>query len=58
MRHSLLGVAMFALSAVALAPQAKADPLPTEIGACSQTTITEKHGKLPTRSTPAARPKR
>jgi hypothetical protein len=41
MRHSLFGVAMFALSAVALVPQAKADPLPTEIGACSQTTITD-----------------
>ncbi len=41
MRRSLVGAALFTLSALALVAQAKADPLPTEIGACSETTIAD-----------------
>jgi len=41
MRHSLIGVALFAVSTLALAHQGSADPLPTDIGACSETTITD-----------------
>ena len=37
----LIGAAIFALLSVALVSQGKAEPLPTEIGACSETTITE-----------------
>ena len=41
MRLSLVGAAIFTLSAFVLVPQVKADPLPTEIGACSETTIAD-----------------
>jgi hypothetical protein len=41
MRLSLVGAAIFALSAFVLVPQVKADPLPTEIGACSDTAIAD-----------------
>jgi hypothetical protein len=41
MRGSLVGAALFALLSVPLVPQGKADPLPSKIGACSETTITE-----------------
>jgi hypothetical protein len=41
MRRRLIGAAIFALLSVALVSQGKAEPLPTEIGACSATTITE-----------------
>jgi hypothetical protein len=41
MRLSLVGAAIFTLSAFVLVPQVKADPLPTEIGACSETAIAD-----------------
>jgi len=41
MRGRLVGLGLAALSFVALVDQGRADPLPTEIGACSETTITE-----------------
>jgi hypothetical protein len=41
MRLSLVGAAIFTLSAFVLVPQVKADPLPTEIGACSDTAIAD-----------------
>jgi len=41
MRRSLFGVALVALLAVAPVDQGRAEPLPTEIGACSETTITD-----------------
>jgi len=39
--RSLIGAALFALSTVALVHQGRADPLPTVIGACSETAITD-----------------
>jgi len=39
--RSLIGAALFALSTVALVHQGRADPLPTVIGACSETVITD-----------------
>jgi hypothetical protein len=41
MRQSLIGATLFALSTVAPVHQGNADPLPTEIGACSETTISD-----------------
>jgi hypothetical protein len=41
MRHGLAGTAVFVLLSGAWLPQASADPLPTKIGACGVTTITE-----------------
>jgi hypothetical protein len=41
MRQDLIGVILFALSTVAPVHQGNADPLPTDIGACSETTITD-----------------
>jgi hypothetical protein len=41
MRRSLVGAAIFTLSAFAPVSQGKADLLPTEIGACSETTISD-----------------
>jgi len=48
MRPSLVGAAVFAFLSVAPVPQAKADPLPTKIGACSTTTITDIGYRLDT----------
>jgi hypothetical protein len=41
MRVNLVGATIFTLSAFVLVPQVKADPLPTDIGACSETTIAD-----------------
>jgi hypothetical protein len=41
MRQSLIGVTLLALSTVAPVHQGKAAPLPTEVGACSETTISD-----------------
>ena len=41
MRQSLIGVTLLALSTVASVHQGKAAPLPTEVGACSETTISD-----------------
>ena len=41
MRPRLVGMALVALFAAAPADHGKAEPLPTEIGACSETTITD-----------------
>lgn len=41
MRQSLIGATLFALATVAPVQEGKADPLPTEIGACTETTITD-----------------
>ena len=41
MRGCLVGLGLAALSFVALVDQGRADSLPAEIGACSETTITE-----------------
>jgi hypothetical protein len=41
MRRSVVGAAIFTLLAFALVSQGKAAPLPTEIGACGETTITD-----------------
>jgi hypothetical protein len=41
MRQSLIGVIVFALAVVAWVHQGIADPLPTEVGACSETTIAD-----------------
>ena len=41
MRRSLVGALIFTLSAFVVVSQVKADPLLTEIGACSETTIAD-----------------
>jgi hypothetical protein len=41
MRQSLIGVIVFALAVVAWVHRGVADPLPTEVGACSETTIAD-----------------
>ena len=41
MRRNLIGAGLFVLSSVVFVPHGKADPLPTEIGSCSNTTITD-----------------
>jgi hypothetical protein len=41
MRPRLVGMALVALFAAAPADHGNAEPLPTEIGACSETTITD-----------------
>jgi hypothetical protein len=41
MRQGLAGVALLMLSTIATIPQAEAEPLPTEVGACSKTTIAD-----------------
>ncbi len=41
MQRRLIGAGLFVLSSLVLVSDGKADPLPTEIGACSGTTITE-----------------
>jgi hypothetical protein len=41
MRGKLVGAGFLAVSALALADQPRAEPLPIEIGACSETTIAD-----------------
>ncbi len=41
MQRRLIGAGLFVLSSLVFVSDGKADPLPTEIGACSGTTITE-----------------
>ena len=41
MRRNLIGAGLFVLSSVVFVPHGKADPLPTEIGSCSNTTIAD-----------------
>jgi hypothetical protein len=48
MRQSLIGATLFALATVAPVQDGNADPLPTKIGACSTTTITDIGYRLDT----------
>jgi hypothetical protein len=41
MQRNLIGAGLFVLSSLVFVPHGNADPLPTEIGACSDTTIAE-----------------
>lgn len=41
MRRNLIGAGLFVLSSLVFVPHGKADPLPTKIGSCSNTTITD-----------------
>jgi hypothetical protein len=56
MRQCLTGAALLALSIIALLHHAQAEPLPTEIGACSNTTVTDIGYRLgaPARAAPSA----
>jgi hypothetical protein len=47
MRPSLAAV-LFALATAAISPQVHADPLPTKVGVCSETTITDIGYRLDT----------
>jgi hypothetical protein len=48
MRQSLIGVIVFTLAIIAWVQQGNAEPLPTKIGACSATTITDIGYRLDT----------
>jgi hypothetical protein len=41
MRQGFAAAVLLALSTIALLHQAQAEPLPTQVGACSQTTVTD-----------------
>jgi hypothetical protein len=48
MQRNLIGAGLFVLSSLVFVPHGNADPLPTKVGACSTTTITDIGYRLDT----------